>query len=86
MPIGQIQTVVVCAPANSSQAPCPSGMAVTTLQAYVIDPAQAGSIEAQNAPFDYVYAGTVWGMGFTFVLSLYLVSKSAGSVLNMIRR
>lgn len=86
MSIGQIQTVVICAPASSSQAPCPTGMAVTTLQAYIIDPSQADSIEAQNAPFDYAYAAVVWTMAFTFVVGLFLLSKSAGTVLSMIRK
>lgn len=85
MAVGSIQTILVCGTAASSQAPCPEGMAVTMMQAYVIDSSQAASIEAQNAPFDYAYAAGIWSMAFTFVVALYLMSKSAGTILNAIR-
>lgn len=85
MAVGTVQTVVVCAPSAFGQAPCPSGMAVTTMQGYIIDPTQAPNIEAQNAPFDYVKAAGIWSLGFTFVVGLYLVSKSAGIILNRIK-
>lgn len=85
MAVGTVQTVVVCAPSAFAQAPCPAGMAVTTVQGYVIDSSQALSIEAQNAPFDYAVAAQIWGMAFTFVVALYLVSKAAGIVLNRIK-
>lgn len=85
MAMGTVQTVVVCAPSSFAQAPCPTGMAVTTVQGYVIDPSQASNIEAQNAPFDYVEAAGIWSLGFTFVVGLYLVSKSAGIILNRIK-
>jgi hypothetical protein len=86
MSIGSIQTIVVCVPSAFAQAPCPTGQAVTTIQAYVIDPAQAASVEAQNAPFDYSLAAGMWTLGFTFVVGLYLVTKSAGTILLMIRK
>ena len=60
-------------------------MAVATVQAYIIDPSQASNIEAQNEPFDYAVAGQIWGLAFTFVFGLYLVSKSAGVILNRIK-
>jgi hypothetical protein len=85
MATGSVQTILVCAPSAFSQAPCPSGMAVATIQAYIIDPSQASNIEAQNEPFDYAVAGQIWGLAFTFVLGLYLVSKSAGVILNRIK-
>lgn len=85
MPVGSIQTIVVCSPSDVPQSPCPSGQAATIMQAYVIDPAQAASIDAQNADFDYSYAAGVWSMAFTFVVSLYLISKSAGLIINSIR-
>lgn len=85
MATGSNQTIVVCMPSAFAQAPCPAGMAVATVQGYVIDPSQAASIEAQNAPFDYALAAGFWSLGFTFVVGLYLVSKSAGTILNAIR-
>ena len=85
MTIGSIQTVVVCVPSDSPQLPCPSGQAIATVQGYVIDPAKASNIEAQYADFDYGAAAAIWGMAFTFVVGLYLVSKAAGAVLNRIK-
>lgn len=85
MTIGSIQTVVVCVPSDSPQLPCPSGQAMATVQGYMFDPANAASIEAQNGDFDYAAAAGIWGMAFTFVVGLYLVSKAAGVVLNRIK-
>lgn len=85
MATGSVQTIVVCAPSAFAQAPCPSGMAITTAQGYIIDPLQAPNIEAQNEPFDYGLAAQIWGMAFTFVMGLYLVSKSTGVILNRIK-
>jgi hypothetical protein len=86
MAMGTVQTILVCVPSDATESPCPSGMSLATTQAYLIDPAQAASIEAQNAAFDYATASAIWGFAFTFVLSLYLVSKAAGTVLNRIRK
>lgn len=88
MPVGAVQTLVVCVPAQVEQAPCPagSGMGLATVQGYIIDPAQAASVDAQNAPFDYVLAGSYWAMAFTFVVGLHLVTKSAGVILQRIRK
>jgi len=47
------------------------------LRLMMCDPTVAG--------FDYVYAAGIWSLAFTFVVSLYLVSKSAGAILNFIR-
>ena len=85
MAVGTEQAVIVCATAPISQAPCPAGMAPAVMQGYIFDPAYAASIEAQNEPFDYAVAGQIWGMAFTFVVALYLVSKSAGVILNRIK-
>lgn len=86
MAIGSVQTILVCVPSEFSQAPCPSGMAVATAQAYIIDPSYASNIEAQNEPFDYALGTQIWGMAFTFVVGVYLVSKTAGVILNRIKR
>lgn len=86
MTIGSIQTVVVCVPSDSPQLPCPSGQAIATVQGYVIDPAKASNVEAQYADFDYGAAAAIWGMAFTFVVGLYFASKSAGALLDFIRR
>lgn len=83
---GTVQTIVICVPSGFPQAPCPTGQAVSTVQAYVIDAAQGANIEAQFAPFDYAIASGIFGMAFSFVVGLYLVSKSAGVILQRIRR
>jgi len=83
--IGSVQTLIVCVPSQFPQAPCPAGQAITTVQGYVLDVSQAATYEAAMAPFDYVYAAGLWSLAFTFVLSLYFVSKSAGTILNFIR-
>ena len=86
MVAGSIQTIVVCVSSDSTQLPCPSGQALTTVKGYVVDPSQGASFEAQYDPFDYAIAASIWGLAFTFVVGLYLVSKSAGTVLSAIRK
>lgn len=83
--VGSQHTLIICADSQMPQAPCPSGMAPATMLGYVINPAQGPSIEAQNAPFDYAVAAQIWGMAFTFIVALYLVSKSAGAILSAIK-
>lgn len=85
MATGTVQTILVCAPSWTTQAPCPSGQAVTAVQAYVIDPSQAANFEAATAPFDYTYAAGLWSVAFTMVVGLFLISRSAGTILNFIR-
>jgi hypothetical protein len=82
---GGNQTVVICTPSNVTRTPCPSGSAPATVQAYLLNPSSGPSIEAQNADFDYAAAATIWSMAFTFVVGLYLVSKSAGTILSAIK-
>lgn len=85
MAVGSVQSVLVCVAADVGQAPCPAGTAPAVVQAYVLDASQAASIEAQYEPFDYAKAAEVWGFAFTFVVSLYLVAKASGIVLNRIK-
>lgn len=86
MTTGAVQTILVCVPSSFAQAPCPAGQAVTTIPAYVLDASQQASYEASMAPFDYVFAAGIWAFAFSFVLGLFLVSKSMGTILAMIRR
>lgn len=85
MPIGSTQTILVCVPSAFAQAPCPAGMAVSTIQGYVLDASQASNVEAQYTPFDYEIAAGFWSAGFVFVVGLFLVTKSAGVILNRIK-
>ena len=86
MPSGSIQTVLICAPSQTTQSPCPTGSAVVVTQAYLIDPAQATAFEAALQPFDYSVAASAFGLAFSSVVGLYLVARSAGTILNFIRR
>lgn len=85
MAMGSVQTIFVCANSYFSQAPCPAGQGVTTMSVYALDPSQASNFEAQFAPFDYAQASALFGLGFTSVLGLFLVARSAGTILNFIR-
>jgi hypothetical protein len=38
-----------------------------------------------DLPYDYMGAGGIWSFFFIFVLSLYLIAKSAGAVINAVR-
>lgn len=85
MSSGTVQTLLVCVPSWTTQAPCPSGHAVAAVQGYVINADQGASYEAATAPFDYAYAAGLWSLSFSFVVGLYVVSRSAGTILNFIR-
>lgn len=86
MSSGSVQTILVCAPSSVEQAPCPSGQAVVLIQGYVLDASQQSMYEAVVSPFDYVLAAGIWAFSFTFVIGLFLVARSAGTILNLIRR
>lgn len=86
MPTGSVQTIVVCVPSAFHQSPCPAGQAIGTIQGYVLDPSQQAAFESSTAPFDYLYAAGIWSFSFSFILGLYLFSKSIGTVLDRIRR
>ncbi len=83
--IGTVQTVVVCVAAVLTVEPCPSGSAPATVQAYVLDVSQQPTMEALNAPFDFDYAAGIWGIGFTFVVGLFLVARGVGTALGIIK-
>lgn len=88
MASGITTPVLVCVQSASwaTQAPCPSGYSISVVQSYLLDPSQQTTYEAISAPFDYSYAAQVWGLGFSSVVALYLVSRSAGTILDFIKR
>ncbi|WP_241482172.1 hypothetical protein [Caballeronia grimmiae] len=55
-------------------------------QAYVLAPESAGYIDSIAQPFDYTLAAGFWGVAFTTVVALWLVSYSAGAVINLVKR
>ncbi|PQP07988.1 hypothetical protein C5615_37015 [Burkholderia cepacia] len=97
MPAGKIQPVIVCDPVSTAygfnavdEALCPSSNGrfyrATQQQAYLISPDSAGYIDSVTQPFDYAQAGGFWGFAFTTVLALWLVARSAGAVISIVRR
>ncbi|CAM2194587.1 Phage coat protein [Paraburkholderia kururiensis] len=97
MVAGSVQTIAVCGPAfgaiNVAGRSISCGtdvngnpLYVTTMQAYVLDPSSAAYIDAIAQPFDYVQAAGFWGLAFTTIISLWLVSHGAGAIVNFVRR
>lgn len=86
MAAGTVQTIVICAPSAFSQAPCPSGQAISTMQAFVLDPAYQASFNALTEPFDYAVAGQFFMFGFTTVMSFWLLGIAVGAIVNRVKR
>jgi hypothetical protein len=59
---------------------------LSSTSTFVSSASFTASVSSLAQPFDYVYAGSIWTMAFTFVVGLYMVSKKAGLVLEFIRR
>ncbi|ACR27563.1 Hypothetical protein bglu_1g03630 [Burkholderia glumae BGR1] len=59
---------------------------MTAMQAYVLVPSSASYIDAVAQPFDYAQAAGFWGVAFTTVITLWLVSHGAGAIVNFVRR
>jgi flavin reductase (DIM6/NTAB) family NADH-FMN oxidoreductase RutF len=86
-------TVYTCDPdgsLSSSVSPCydVNGVhsAPSLVSGYLLTPVQGSSFEVMDQPFDYATASGFWMLSFTSVILLWAVSKSAGTVLNFIRR
>lgn len=56
------------------------------VEAYILDPAAAAYLDPLGDPFDYTMAAGFWGLAFTSVLALYLVSHAVGTILNIVKR
>ena len=92
MPAGASQYVIQGGPSGTSNATAPcekiggAGYKPVMVQAYVIDPASQPYIDGITEPFDYVAAGVIWTFFFSFVVSLWVVAKNAGVVINAVRK
>lgn len=86
MSAGTVQTIVICAPSPFSQAPCPSGQAVSTIQGFVLDPASQASFNALTEPFDYSIASQFFMFGFVTVMSFWLLGFAVGAIVNRVKR
>jgi len=97
MAAGALENILVCAPASSSdqtssldQQVCPAvngqNFRLEVQQAYVLSPDSAGYLDSIAQPFDYSAAAGFWGVAFTTIITLWLVSHSAGAIVNFLRR
>lgn len=94
MATGTVQTVVVCIAASTAtstqQAICPviSGQYYVPerVQAYLVDPSQSSLFDLAVQPLDVVSVGSVWSVGFSFVLVCFLIGRGVGSILSLIRK
>ena len=85
--------MLVCQPDQglpASESPCYAINGVHSAPAlvtsYLLTSDQGTSFEAMEVPFDYAQATGFWMLAFTSVLILWFVSKSAGTILSLIRR
>jgi hypothetical protein len=93
MGIGSVVNILVCQPRQDgglAVAPCGTDASTNyqpqVMRAYVVDPANAGSLDTIAEPFDYAQAATLWSFGFTSVLLCWFVARGAGTLLGLIRR
>jgi hypothetical protein len=94
MATGTVQTVVVCVTASSAtstqQVICPKVgtqfYVPSRVSGYVIDPSQASFFDMAIEPLDVASVGSVWSVGFSFVLVCFLIGRGVGSVLSLIRK
>ncbi|AJX88220.1 hypothetical protein BH02_1258 [Burkholderia pseudomallei] len=97
MAAGTTRYVLICEPVSSAdqasatdQAVCPPSnerfFHVQAVQAYVLDTASAGYIDAAAQPFDYGQAAGFWSAAFESVVGLYFACRGIGAVVEMIRR
>lgn len=97
MSAGAVAKVLICTPVPSAdqtssvdQQVCPSldgqNFHLQSQLAYVLAPESAGYIDSIAQPFDYAAAAGFWGLAFTTIISLWLVSHGAGALVNFLRR
>ena len=97
MAAGTVESVLVCVPiAGGDQAStvdqqvCPpvgsQYFHLQQQQAYVLSPGSAGYIDSIAQPLDYTAAAGFWGLAFTTIITLWLVSHGAGAIVNFVRR
>lgn len=94
MPVGSVQTVVVCVPSssatNAEQKTCPpvggQFYVPTRYQTYLIDPSQASLFDNAVEPLDSASVVAVWSVSFSFVIACFIAARVGGSVLSLIRK
>ncbi|MFX1735090.1 hypothetical protein PXJ20_00500 [Paraburkholderia sp. A1RI_3L] len=97
MAAGTLQLVTICSASagtvSTSGRPVACGtdasgntLYLSTIQAYVLSPESAGYIDSIVQPFDYTAAAGFWGLAFTTIITLWLVSHGSGAIVNFLRR
>lgn len=97
MAVGSAQALLVCVTAAPGDGTTPIDQQICppvggqyfhlqTLSAYVLSPDSAGFLDSIAQPFDYSIAAGFWGVAFTTVVGLWLVARSAGAVISVVRR
>jgi len=92
MAAGSLQNVIICVPVSTGNSvpPCSTINGVkqkpVMQSAYVIAPSSASFFDMALEPIDPISVGTVFSVGFSCVLLCFLVSRSVGVVLNLIRK
>ncbi len=95
MALGSLKQVLICLP-NSQMGGKPDygncgsigGVAhrYTVQQFYLVDPSNASLFDNAFAPIDYVLAGQIFAFFFSGAVLLYWVSRSAETVISVIRK
>jgi len=94
--MASVQTVLVCTVATETpsaveaqlcpaDATNPGGYNVTTVSAYVFAASDAPAVQAAVGPFDYTQAVGFFTLAFGVVVSVWLVSRACGAILEMIK-
>ena len=85
MALGSTKNVLVCAESAITVAPCPTGQAPATYDAYLVEPANSSFFDNIAQP-DFSDAGTFFAIGFLVPMTFYVFSLGLGSVIGFIRR
>jgi hypothetical protein len=85
--LGQVQSILVCQSSNAvdSTGLCPAGKALTLIDSYVISPASQSYFDQLDQPFDYSVLAQYFALGFSMVISCYLLAKGIGLVMSALR-
>ena len=91
MATGSLQNVMVCVPVTSGATvpPCSTFGGVkqkpVMKTVYLIEPASANLFDMAVEPLDSLSVASVFSIGFSMVLLCFLIARSVGVVLNLVR-
>lgn len=87
MSLGQVQTIFLCSSEDQGlgQGACPPGLFLNQTKAFILHEDSANYFSNIDRDFDYTQASAFFAVAFVSVVSLYLVSKMAGTILQAIR-